>query len=38
VQLDGKGHSPGPTINIVPVISSDKSAIEMTLQAGLNRE
>jgi len=37
VQLDGKTHSPGPTIDIVPVISSDKSAIEITLQAGLNR-
>lgn len=35
--VDGENHSLGPTINIVPVISSDKNAIDMTLQAGLNR-
>lgn len=35
--VDGENHSLGPTIDIVPVISSDKSTIDMTLQAGLNR-
>lgn len=35
--VDGEGHSLGPSIDIVPVISADKSAIDMTLQAGVNR-
>jgi hypothetical protein len=35
--VDGEKHSLGPSIDIVPVISSDKSAIDMTLQAGVNR-
>jgi hypothetical protein len=35
--VDGENHSLGPTIDIVPVISSDKTAIDMTLQAGVNR-
>jgi hypothetical protein len=35
--VDGEKHSLGPTIDIVPVISSDKTAIDMSLQAGINR-
>ncbi len=27
----------GPVIDIVPVISADKSAIDLTLQAGINQ-
>lgn len=34
---DGGKQNLGPMINIVPVISSDKTAIDMTLQAGMNR-
>ena len=35
--IDGAKQSLGPVIDIVPVISADKKAIDVTLQAGVNR-
>jgi hypothetical protein len=35
--LEGEKQSLGPVIDIVPVISTDKSAINLTLQAGINK-
>ena len=36
-QQDEAQQNLGPTIDIVPVVSNDKRAINMTLQAGINR-
>lgn len=33
---DGQSHSIGPNINIVPVISADKTSVGLMLQAGID--
>jgi hypothetical protein len=35
--VEGVKQDLGPVINIVPVISGDKSTIHITLQAGINQ-